>query len=214
VHRPDPLTDIEETLSALSDLVHQGKVRNIGHSTFPASEIVEGQWIARERGHQLFRCEQATYSMLVRGVEYDVLPTCRRHGMGVITYSPLGGGWLSGRYRQGGGEGPTSPSRQTVAERFDSSLLANERKLEAVEALTALAEEAGITLIELAIAFVLRHPAVSAAIIGPRTIVRSDDALDRIDEIVTPARRSIPPTTAGSARHLRRARSGDHFEAG
>jgi aryl-alcohol dehydrogenase-like predicted oxidoreductase len=198
VHRPDPLTDIEETLSALSDLVHQGKVRNIGHSTFPASEIVEGQWIARERGHQLFRCEQATYSMLVRGVEYDVLPTCRRHGMGVITYSPLGGGWLSGRYRQGGGEGPTSPSRQTVAERFDSSLLANERKLEAVEALTALAEEAGITLIELAIAFVLRHPAVSAAIIGPRTmdhlesqvtaaeVVLSDDVLDRIDEIVAP----------------------------
>jgi aryl-alcohol dehydrogenase-like predicted oxidoreductase len=176
VHRPDPLTDIEETLSALSDLVHQGKVRNIGHSTFPASEIVEGQWIARERGHQLFRCEQATYSMLVRGVEYDVLPTCRRHGMGVITYSPLGGGWLSGRYRQGGGEGPTSPSRQTVAERFDSSLLANERKLEAV----------------------LRHPAVSAAIIGPRTmdhlesqvtaaeVVLSDDVLDRIDEIVAP----------------------------
>ncbi len=199
IHRPDPNTDIDETLSVLSDLVHQGKIRYFGHSTFPASEIVEAQWTSERRGRERFRCEQPPYSILVRAIEHDVLPTCQRYGMGVIPYSPLAGGWLSGRYRRHADiSGPTSPARRRLANRFDLSLPENQRKLDAVERLADLAEEAGISLIELAIAFVIRHPAVTAAIIGPRTIehlqsqlsaadiVLAEHVLDRIDEINPP----------------------------
>jgi aryl-alcohol dehydrogenase-like predicted oxidoreductase len=197
IHRYDPRVDLDETLGALTDLVHQGKVRYIGHSTFPVSAIVEAQWTARDRGRERFVCEQPTYSILTRGIENDVLPTCARYGMGVISYSPLAGGWLSGRYGQGGEEqGPLSPARRKLANRFDLSLSENQRKLTAAEQLGELAEESGMTLIELAIAFVLRHPAVTAAIIGPRTMEHLEsqlgaadvelrgDVLDRIDEIV------------------------------
>ncbi len=199
IHRPGPETDIDETLGALSDLIHQGKIRYIGHSTFPASEIVEAQWTAKDRGRERFRCEQPPYSILTRAVEHDVLPTCQRYGMGVIPYSPLAGGWLSGRYRKDTEiTGPMSPARQRLANRFDMSLPENQRKLEAAEQLAQLADEAGISLIDMAIAFVLRHPAVTAAIIGPRTmehlesqltaaeVTLPDDVLDRIDEIVPP----------------------------
>jgi aryl-alcohol dehydrogenase-like predicted oxidoreductase len=194
IHRPEPHTDIDETLGALSDLVHQGKIRYFGHSSFPASEIVEAQWTAERRNRERFRCEQPSYSMLVRAIEHDVLPTCQRYGIGVISYSPLAGGWLSGRWRKATGQ-QDSTRAQRLPDRFDLSLPANQRKLDAVEQLALLAEETGITLIELAIAFVLRHPAVSAAIIGPRTlehlesqltaaeVTLSDDVLDRIDEI-------------------------------
>jgi aryl-alcohol dehydrogenase-like predicted oxidoreductase len=197
VHRPRTDTDIEETLGALSDLVHQGKVRYIGSSTFPASQIVEAQWVARDRHLQRFVTEQPPYSMLVRGVEADVLPTCARHGMGVLSYSPLAGGWLSGRWRKDSGQ-QTSSRAGRLPERFDLSLPANQRKLDAVEQLAQLAEEAGITLIQLAIAFALNHPAVTAPIIGPRTmeqlesqlaaadVVLDPAVLDRIDEIVPP----------------------------
>jgi aryl-alcohol dehydrogenase-like predicted oxidoreductase len=197
IHRPDPNTDIDETLSALSDLVHQGKIRYFGHSTFPASEIVESHWTAERRGRERFRCEQPPYSILTRAIEHDVLPTCQRYGIGVIAYSPLAGGWLSGRYRKDDASaGPTSSARPPA--RFDMTDPANQRKLDAVEQLAALAEQTGITLIELAIAFVLRHPAITAAIIGPRTIehlqsqltateiVLSEEVLDRIDEINPP----------------------------
>ena len=197
VHRPDPETDIDETLAALSDLLHQGKVRYVGSSTFPASEIVEAQWAAERRGRERFVCEQPPYSILVRGIEREVLPTCARHGMGVIPWSPLASGWLTGRYRKGQ-ELPESSRAARVPQRFDMSLPGNQRKLEAAEQLALLAEDSGHTLIELALAFVLRHPAVSAAIVGPRTMEQlesmlsgaevelSDDVLDRIDEIVPP----------------------------
>jgi aryl-alcohol dehydrogenase-like predicted oxidoreductase len=195
IHRTDPNTDIDETLGALTDLIRQGKVRYIGHSTFPASEIVEAQWVARDRGREPFRCEQPPYSILTRAIEHDVLPTCRRYGMGVISYSPLAGGWLSGRAEAAA---PMSPARKKLANRFDLSLEPNQRKLAAAERLSSLADEAGMTLIELAIGFVVRHPAITAAIIGPRTMEHlesqlsaaevelSDDVLDRIDEIVEP----------------------------
>jgi aryl-alcohol dehydrogenase-like predicted oxidoreductase len=199
IHRPDPATDIDETLGALTDLVHAGKVRYIGHSTFPASAIVEAQWTARDRGREQFRSEQPPYSILTRGVEAEVLPACQRYGMGVIPYSPLAGGWLSGRYRKDADvTGPMSYARQRLANRFDMSLPENQRKLDAAEQLADLAEQSGLTLIQLAIAFVLRHPAVTAAIIGPRTmdhlesqltaadVQLSDDVLDRIDKIVPP----------------------------
>jgi aryl-alcohol dehydrogenase-like predicted oxidoreductase len=197
VHRPDPETDIEETLGALTDLVHQGKVRYIGGSTFPASAIVEAQWAARRGGLQRMVTEQPPYSILVRAIEADVLPTCSRYGMGVMSYSPLTGGWLSGRWRKGTGQQSSSRAGR-LPERFDLAQPANQRKLDAVEELAQLADETGITLIQLAIAFVLRHPAITAALVGPRTldqldgqlaavdVVLDDAVLDRIDEIVAP----------------------------
>ena len=207
VHRWDPFTDHDETLGALSDLVTQGKVRYIGSSTYPAAQIVEAQWVARERGRERYVCEQPPYSMLVRGVEADVLPTCRDFGMGVIVWSPLAGGWLSGHWRKGSDD-LSSRRAQRIPQRYDLSLPANQTKLEAADALARLAEEAGISLIHMAIAFAINHPAVTAAIIGPRTLehlesqlgavdVRLDAALlDRIDEIVPPGT-LINPADAG-----------------
>jgi aryl-alcohol dehydrogenase-like predicted oxidoreductase len=207
IHRPEPDTDIDETLGALSDLVHQGKVRYIGSSTFPASRIVEAQWVARDRGRERFVCEQPPYSLLVRGVENDVLPTCRRYGIGVIPWGPLAGGWLSGRWRKGQ-EPPQSSRADRLPGRYDLSIPGNQRKLEATEQLAQLADEAGLSLIHLGLAFVINHPAVTAAIIGPRTMghlesqlgaadVKLDPAiLDRIDEIVAPGV-NVNPSDSG-----------------
>jgi len=198
VHRYDPAVHLEVTLGALTDLVRSGKVRYVGHSTWPVSAIVEAQWTAEKRGLERFWTEQPTYSVLTRGIERDVLPTCALYGMGVLSYSPLAGGWLSGRYRRGENSGPTSPARQRLVNRFDLSLPENQRKLDAAEALAQLADKAGVTLIELAIAFVLRHPAITSAIIGPRTMEHlesqltatevhlSDEVLDAIDRVVAP----------------------------
>jgi aryl-alcohol dehydrogenase-like predicted oxidoreductase len=222
MHRPDPNTDVDETLGALTDLVHQGKVRYIGSSSFSAGEIVEAQWTARERRLERFRTEQPPYSLLVRGIELDVLPTARRHGMGVLTYSPLAGGWLSGSWSAD--SSPTSPARQRLAARFDMSLAENQRKLAAVEHLAKVADEAGVSLIELAIAFVVDHPAVTSAIIGPRTMEQLDSqlpaadvaldpaVLDRIDEIVAPGVNLNPADTSYGEQVLQpslRRRPGD-----
>jgi aryl-alcohol dehydrogenase-like predicted oxidoreductase len=207
IHRPEQDTDIDETLGALSDLVRAGKVRYIGSSTFPASQIVEAQWVAQRRGRERFVCEQPPYSMLVRGIENDVLPTCRRYGMGVIPWSPLAGGWLTGRYRLGQ-DVPETHRAQRIPSRYDMSLPGNQRKLEAADALARVADEAGISMIEMALAFVIRHPVVTAAIIGPRTMEQlesqlgaadvelSDDVLNRIDEIVPPGV-NLNPADAG-----------------
>jgi aryl-alcohol dehydrogenase-like predicted oxidoreductase len=207
VHRWDPWTDHDETLGALSDLVTQGKVRYIGSSTYPAAQIVKAQWVARDRGHQRFICEQPPYSILARGIEADVLPTCREFGMGVIPWSPLAGGWLSGRWRKGA-EDLTSRRAAMIPGRYDLSIPANQAKLEAADALGQLADESGISLIGMALAFVIRHPAVTAAIIGPRTLEQLESQLgaadleldaallDRIDEIVPPAT-NINPADGG-----------------
>ena len=206
IHRPEQDTDIDETLGALTDLVRAGKVRSIGSSTFPASQIVEAQWTAERRGRERFVCEQPPYSILVREVENDVLPTCQRYGMGVIPWSPLAGGWLSGRYRKD--DYPESRRARMMPARYDMSIPGNQRKLEAADALARVAEEAGMTLIEMSLAFVMRHPAVTAAIIGPRTMEHlesqlgaadvelSGDVLDRIDEIVPPGV-TVNPTDRG-----------------
>ncbi|HEX4009630.1 MAG TPA: aldo/keto reductase [Solirubrobacteraceae bacterium] len=197
IHRPEADTDIDDTLGALTDLIRDGKVRYVGSSTFPASQIVEAQWVAQQRGRERFRCEQPPYSMLVREIEKDVLPTCQRYGMGVIPWSPLAGGWLSGRYRVGA-DTPESTRADRIPARYDLARPENQRKLEVADALAKLADEAGITLIEMAIAFVIRHPAVTAAITGPRTMEHlesqltaadvelSDELLDKIDAIVPP----------------------------
>ncbi len=142
VHRPEPGTDIDETLAALTNLVRAGKIRYFGSSTFPAHAIVEAQWVAERRGRERFVCEQPPYSMLVRGIEADVLPVCERHGMGVIPWSPLAGGWLSGRYRKDG-EVPQSHRAERIPQRYDLALRGNQRKLDAADALGRLADEAG-----------------------------------------------------------------------
>jgi aryl-alcohol dehydrogenase-like predicted oxidoreductase len=199
IHRPEPDTDIDQTLGALSDLVAAGKVRAIGSSTFPAWQIVQAQWTAERRGRERFVCEQPPYSMLIRAIERDVLPACQEYGMGVIPWSPLAGGWLSGRYTKGGESPGSSRRAQMLPSRYDMSIPGNQAKLAAAEKLAEVAEQGGMPLIEMSLGFVLSHPAVSAAIIGPRTMEQlqsqlgalerdrlEDSVLDRIDEIVPP----------------------------
>jgi aryl-alcohol dehydrogenase-like predicted oxidoreductase len=192
IHRPAPDTDIEETLSALSDLMRAGKVRAIGSSTFPASEIVEAQWVAERRGLARFRTEQPPYSILDRGIEREVLPVCERYGMGAMVWSPLSKGMLTGRYRKG------QPLPDSLRVKYFAKQMSDARSLDAVERLIPLAEEAGLSLTHMAMAFVMAHPGVTSAILGPRTMrqfddliagaeVRlSDEILDRIDRIVPP----------------------------
>jgi aryl-alcohol dehydrogenase-like predicted oxidoreductase len=197
IHRPEYYTDIDETLGALSDLVRGGKVRYIGTSTFPASLIVEALWTADRRGRERLACEQPPYSILSRAAEADVLPTCLRHGMGAVVWSPLAGGWLAGGYRIGD-PAPASTRATDVPAMYDPELAENQRKLHAADALARVATEAGMSPVELAIGFVTSHPAVTSAIIGPRTLdqlrayLRSDrpklddQVLDQIDAIVPP----------------------------
>ena len=197
VHRPDAGTDIDDTLSALSDLVHQGKVRYLGSSTFPAEAIVEAQWAAEKRGHERFRVEQPPYSIFTRAIEASVLPTCERYGMGVIPWSPLNGGFLTGRYRPGE-ESPTSGRAARMPQRFDPSRPEVRAKLDLVPELEKVAADAGVSLIHMALAFTLAHPAISSAIIGPRTmeqlegclgatdVALDDSTLDAIDALVPP----------------------------
>jgi aryl-alcohol dehydrogenase-like predicted oxidoreductase len=221
VHRPEPGTDVEETLSALTDLRTQGKIRAFGCSTYPAHEIVEAHWTAERRGLGRFATEQPPYSMIVRGIETDVLPVAQRYGMGVLPWSPLAGGWLTGRWRKGK-DAPESKRAQRIPGRYDLSNPDNQRKLDAVEELAELAEETGITLIEMAIAFTLAHPAITSPIIGPRTmeqlesqlsaidVTLSADVLDRIDEIVPPGKtfsaadRGYAPPSLSEAKLRRR----------
>jgi aryl-alcohol dehydrogenase-like predicted oxidoreductase len=200
VHRPDEAADVDDTLGALSDLVHQGKIRYAGSSTFPAEYIVEAQWVAERRGRERFRCEQPPYSILVREVERSVLPTCQRYGMGVIPWSPLAGGYLAGRYRKGAELPPDSRMARRFGGQFEDERqrTVHEQRVDVVEELLKVTADAGITITHLAIAFVLEHPAVTSAIIGPRTMEQLDDllagadvrldadVLDRIDEIVPP----------------------------
>jgi aryl-alcohol dehydrogenase-like predicted oxidoreductase len=212
VHRPDPRTDLDETLGALSDLIRAGKIRYAGSSTFAASTIVQAQWTAERRQRERFVCEQPPYSLLVRGVEADVLPTCQTYRMGVLVWSPLAGGWLSGRWRRDRTE-PSSHRTQTMpfpttSAHYDLDVPGNQAKLDAATELGGLAQHAGLTLIQLALAFVTTHPAVSAAIMGPRTaahlhdqlsaadIVLEPDVLDRIDGIVAPGT-DLNPDDAG-----------------
>lgn len=224
VHRHAPTTDIDDTLGALSDLVHQGKVRYLGASSTPPAAIVEAQWAAERRHRERFVCEQPPYSALVRGIEAEVLPVVQKYRMGAICYSPLSGGWLSGRWRAGR-EAPSSARAGMLPHRYDLSLPVNQAKLDAASALADIAEEAGMTLIHLALGFVLAHPAVTAAIIGPRTrehldsqlaagdVELSSDLLDRIDAVVAPGT-NIDPVDRGyvpaplTRPHLRRRAPG------
>ena len=204
IHRPDPTTDVEETLSALSDLIHSGKVRAIGSSTMPASDMVEAQWVAERRGLERFRTEQPPYSILNRGIEAEVLPVAQRYGMGTLVWGPLAQGMLTGRIRKG---------QQTDLRRASLfKVFGDERRLDAVERLIPLAAEAGLPMTHLAMAFAIAHPGVTSAIIGPHSMEQLDDLiagfevrltdeiLDRVDEIVPPGtdvgrldQRYVPP---------------------
>ena len=208
IHRPDPRTDVEETLGALTDLVRAGKIRAFGTSTFRSEELVEAHHVAERRGLYRFRSEQPPYSILTRGIEASVLPTASRLGMGVLTWSPLAFGFLTGKYRKGREFDMTSGRPSIAPERFDPSLPVNAAKLEAVEQLALLAEEVGCSLPHLAIAFAATHPAVTSVIIGPRTgaqledllkgadLVLEDAVLDRIDAIVPPGTDVYDPAAA------------------
>ena len=190
IHRPDPETDIEETLSAMTDLVRSGKVRAIGTSTMPASDIVEAQWVAERRGLERFRTEQPPYSILNRSIEREVLPVAQRYGMGILVWGPLGQGMLTGRVRRGQ---DTEVRRAKMHKAFS-----DDRRLDAVEQLIPLAREAGLSMTHLAMAFAIAHPGVTSALLGARTmeqlddllagmdVALTDDVLDRIDEIVPP----------------------------
>jgi len=196
IHRPSPETDIDETLGALTDLVRAGKIRYFGSSTFPAHEIVEAQWVAERRCRERFVTEQPPYSILVRSIEKDVLPMCEKYGMGVLSWSPLAGGWLSGAF--GTGKDNTSRRSAMLPDHYDMTLPANQAKLAAVSALGEVAEGAGLSMIELGLGFVLEHPAITSPIIGPRTMAHLEsqltaldlrlgtDVLDQIDAIVAP----------------------------
>ena len=201
VHRPDPTVDVEETLSALSELIHSGKVRAIGASSFPASEIVEAQWVAERRGLERFRTEQPPYSIVNRSIEREVLPVCQRYGMGTLVWSPLGQGLLTGRFRKG----------QQIDTHRSGGMpqhFSDERKLDVVEQLIPLAHKAGVPMTHLAMAFAIAHPGVTSAIIGPRTMEQLDDllgsvdvtlddeVLDRIDEIAPPGTDAGPNDVA------------------
>ena len=222
IHRPSPDTEIEETLGVLTDLVRAGKILYAGSSTFPPSEIVQGQWAAEKHGLIRFVTEQPPYSLLARGIEAEVLPVCQTYGMGVLPWSPLAGGWLSGRYRKGQDIAESHRAARLPA-RYALDDPANARKLDAADALGALADELGVPLPHLALAFVIQHPAVTSAIIGPRTIdqltsqlgavdlVLDAPTLDRIDEIVPPGTTVNPadqgwqPPALASAWRRRRA---------
>ncbi len=192
IHRPSPDTDIEETLSALTDLMRAGKVRAIGSSTFPASEIVEAQWVAERRALARFRVEQPPYSILSRGIEREVLPVCQRYGMGVMVWSPLAKGMLSGRYRKG------QPLPDSLRVKVFRKQMSDEHRLDAEEQLIVVAEKARLSLTHMAMSFAVAHPSVTSAILGPRTmeqlddllagaeVVLSDEVLDQIDQIVPP----------------------------
>ncbi|MBB4904534.1 aldo/keto reductase [Actinophytocola algeriensis] len=230
VHRPDHRTDIEETLSALTDLVRAGKIRAFGSSAFPASDMVEAYHVAERRGLQRFRTEQPPYSLLARGIETTVLPTAARLGMGVLTWSPLASGFLSGKIRRGQDIDLTRGRAAITPFRFDPALPENAAKFDALEQLVEVADGLGCTLPELAVAFAAAHPAVTSVIIGPRTMahleatlkgasVALDDAtLDRIDEIVAPGTDLyradgawLPPVLADAS--LRRRPAGERAAA-
>ena len=196
IHRWDPRTSDEETLSALTDLQRAGKIRYFGSSTFPAYRIVQAEWAARQNHLSRYVTEQPSYSILQRGVEAHVLPVTEQYALGVLAWSPLASGWLSGAIRAG--QTITTSRSTLMPERFDTTIPANRARLDAVEQLAKVADEAGLTMIQLALGFVTAHPAVTSAIIGPRTLdhlhaqlaaadtVLMPDVLDAIDAIVAP----------------------------
>ena len=221
IHRWDPTTSDEETLSTLTDLQRAGKIRYFGSSTFPAYRLVQAQWAARDNRLSRYVTEQPSYSILQRGVERDVLPVTEQYGLGVLVWSPLASGWLSGAIRTG--REITTHRSTFMPQRFDLTIPANRARLDAVERLAEIADQAGLTMIQLALSFVTAHPAVTSAIIGPRTLehvhaqlaaadtVLSGDVLDAIDAIVAPGvdlaageKNDTPPALLNAALRRRR----------
>ncbi|MGH3435710.1 MAG: aldo/keto reductase [Sciscionella sp.] len=221
IHRWDPHTSDEETLSALTDLQRSGKIRYFGSSTFPAYRIVQAQWAARDHHLGRYVTEQPSYSILQRGIETHVLPVTEQYGLGVLVWSPLASGWLSGAIRAGQEIGTGRAA--SMPQRFDTTIPSNQARLDAVEQLAKVADQADLTMIQLALGFVTTHPAVTSAIIGPRTLdhlhshlaaadtVLPADVLDAIDAIVAPGvdlaaheKHDTPPALLDPAKRRRR----------
>ena len=181
VHRYDWSADLDETLGALSDLVHQGKIRYLGSSTYPAEKIVEAQWVAERRARERFVCEQPQYSIFARSIEAAVLPACEQFGIGVIPWSPLAGGGLAGKYRRGAEvEAGSRFAEGSLWSRYLRGAVDTEGgdpRLDLVEELVGVAGEAGTTLQGLGLGFVDAHPAISSTIIGPRTMEQLEGLL-------------------------------------
>jgi aryl-alcohol dehydrogenase-like predicted oxidoreductase len=207
MHRPDPETPIEETIMVLGELVAAGKVRAIGTSTFSAAQLTAAQRAAAALGIAAPTSEQPPYSALARGVEAEVLPVCAADDIGVIVWAPLNGGWMTGKYQLGDGDASDRAMRQ--GEHFDyRDEVMRRAKWSAVEALTALADGAGLTIKQLALGFVLDDPTITSAIIGPRTLPQLIDLLaagapalppglrDAIDRVIAPGT-NINPADAG-----------------
>lgn len=204
LHRPDPKTPIEETVAAFDELKHAGKIRHAGSSVFPPELLVQTQWAAEKLGAAPFISEQSPYSILVRGIERGSLPICRQYGVGMLVWSPLNGGWLTGKYRRGAP--PPEGSRAASGNPFVRA--DDERKLAATEALAAIAEKAGLTLMQMSLAWALEHPGVTSVLLGPRTgeqleqllsadaIVLDEETLDAIDSVVAPGD-NVDPRNAG-----------------
>lgn len=217
IHYPDDRTSLEETLSALTDLVQAGKIRTFGASNFPAYLVVEGQWVAERRGLRRFTVEQFPYSIFVRWPERDLLPVLHQYRVGGLAYSPLNGGWLSGIYR-GGQKQRTAYQAGRTPRRFDLTLPNVARKIELLESLVDIANELGTTLLRLAIRWSIEHPAVTSSVIGARTeqhlketLGAEDldlpwDVLDRIDQLVLPGASVHPEESRWRTPHLHTAR--------
>jgi aryl-alcohol dehydrogenase-like predicted oxidoreductase len=201
IHHPDPITPIEETLEALTDLVRQGKVLYLGTSNFPAWQLVEAQWVSDRRNLTRFVCEQPHYSVLDRTLEREIIPVCEKYGVGVIPWCPLDGGWLTGKYRRGV---PPPTDSRAVEERWDLESPESLRRFDAIERLEAMAGARGKTLSRFALAWLLANKAVTAPIIGPRTLEQLDDNMDALGWTLTPEELSavdeiVPPGSSISA---------------
>ncbi|RMB87035.1 aldo/keto reductase [Streptomyces shenzhenensis] len=194
VHRPDWATDHDETLAALTDLQREGKIRSFGSSTYPAHAVVEAQWIARDLSLTRFTTEQVAYSVFDRCVEADIFPVAQKYRIGILIWSPLANGWLAGAVKRGHAD----THRSKLGGGFDLSTPESQRKLDVVDSLQEIADELGISLAELSLAFVKSHPAVTTVLVGPRTehhlqqnlrsadLTLDDSVLDRIDQLVAP----------------------------
>jgi aryl-alcohol dehydrogenase-like predicted oxidoreductase len=174
MHMPDPSTPIEETLSALSDLVHEGKVRYIGNSNFAGWQIADADWIARTNGSVRFISAQNHYNLIDRGAETDVLPACERFGLGQLPYFPLASGLLTGKYQRG----VAAPADGRIAAWHMDSMLSDEN-FDKVDALSTFANERGLSLLQVALGGLASRPAVASVIAGatsPEQIVANVEA--------------------------------------
>ena len=194
LHRPDPTTPVEETLDALTDLVHQGKVRYVAGSNMKGWQVADADHVARERGLQPFVADQVEWSLLARGAEAEVVPACRHFGVGVVPFFPLASGLLTGKYARD--EEPPAGTRLAGRSRFARVL--TDDNFDKVERLTGVAQESGRSILELALGWLLSQPGVSSVLAGATSVEQVQanaaastwrldaDELAAVDEALSP----------------------------